>query len=204
MRLLDTTTGQFAWFDDPRNVRYATLSHVWATEADPDFVPEQVYQEVLAIQSASPSSDVLLHFSVKIQHACAVARQHGFRYIWIDTCCIDKTSSAELSEAINSMFNWYRYSKACYALLHDVDDEDDPGAVNSQFCRSRWFKRGWTLQELIAPHNVLFLSKNWQMIGTKHRLGATVSHITGIDIAVLRQERMLPQVRGALVPVLRC
>ena len=94
-----------------------------------------------------------------------------------DLCCIDKTSSAELSEAINSMYRWYQESGVCYAYLADVP----PNA----FSKSRWFTRGWTLQELIAPSTVIFLDQKWQEIGTKSSLQRVISEITGIPTDIL-------------------
>jgi len=96
----------------------------------------------------------------KILKACFQARSDGMRYLWVDTNCIDKSSSAELSEAINSMYTWYRYASVCYAFLADVplathETLHDPG---SHFRRSRWFTRGWTLQELLAPTETVFFS----------------------------------------------
>ena len=96
-------------------------------------------------------------------------------------CCIDKTSSAELSEAINSMFSWYQNAAICYAYLSDVPKCADVLTVDSMFSRSRWFTRGWTLQELIAPNNLTFFSMDWHPFGTKVELSSRVSSITGIE-----------------------
>lgn len=95
-----------------------------------------------------------------------------------DRCCIDKQSSAELSEAINSMYHWYAESAVCYAYLQDVQTLDDVRA-------SRWFRRGWTLQELIAPANVVFLNREWQDLGDKSELGPLIESITGIEAGFL-------------------
>ncbi|EJF57397.1 hypothetical protein DICSQDRAFT_69605, partial [Dichomitus squalens LYAD-421 SS1] len=111
-------------------------------------------------------------------------RAHRLRVL--DTCCIDKSSSAELSEAINSMFYWYRDADVCHVYLFDVDD-DDPQMPSSTFRSSRWHTRGWTLQELIAPRYVIFLSKSWHTIGTKVSLANVLTEITGIDLDVLLQ-----------------
>ncbi|PIL29179.1 hypothetical protein GSI_09228 [Ganoderma sinense ZZ0214-1] len=113
--------------------------------------------------------------------ACAVARANGFRYLWIDSCCIDKSSSSELSEAINSMYLWYAGAAVCYAYLADVPAEEDPHAEGSWFRDSRWFTRGWTLQELIAPSNLVFLSQDWAILGSKHTLVSLIEGVTGID-----------------------
>lgn len=102
-------------------------------------------------------------------------------------CCIDKTSSAELSEAINSMFRWYRNSAICYAYLDDVSF-DGQGPVDLESCgfgASRWFSRGWTLQELIAPSHVVFKSAKWHQLGTKDELQVVLSRITGIEMHYL-------------------
>ncbi|OBZ69644.1 hypothetical protein A0H81_10369 [Grifola frondosa] len=114
------------------------------------------------------NAEQLPRFS-KLLECCALARREGYRWAWIDTCCIDKTSSAELSEAINSMYTWYTMADVCYAYLDN----------------SKWFKRGWTLQELIAPKNVVFLSRDWKMLGTKRALAHVIEEITGVDAAVL-------------------
>ncbi len=118
----------------------------------------------------------------KLLGCCNKSRREGFRYTWIDTCCIDKSSSAELSEAINSMFSWYSKAQVCYAYLSDVDGlgSDNPGQPSSSFWQSRWFRRGWTLQELLAPLEVVFFNKDWVEIGTKTTLASVISSITRI------------------------
>jgi hypothetical protein len=85
----------------------------------------------------------------KVRNSAGFARSCGYEHLWIDICCIDQTSSAELSEAINSMYKWYRDAVVCYAIFSDVSpaSEEDPVVEDSSFCRSRWFTRGWTLQE---------------------------------------------------------
>jgi hypothetical protein len=101
----------------------------------------------------------------KIVRCYAKAKSEGHRYVWIDTCCIDKSGSAELSEAINSMFRWYREADICYAYLDDVHSSSNPASEWPSFPKktkkkSRWFTRGWTLQELLAPYEVVFLTKD--------------------------------------------
>ena len=194
MRLLDTTTGRFKWFPDPRAIRYAILSHVWAK---PDrknpakYRPEQTYEEIVKLEQDIPLDQPILDkLSPKIQGACKIAREHDFNYIWIDSGCIDKSSSAELSEAINSMFEWYRHANICYALLEDVEEESIARAERptSSFRNSKWFKRGWTLQELLAPRNVLFLSRLFKVIGTKAELADVIADVTFIRREVLLDE----------------
>ncbi|RYC64916.1 hypothetical protein CHU98_g1322 [Xylaria longipes] len=133
----------------------------------------------------------------KILKTCLEARKDGLLYLWVDTNCIDKTSSAELSEAINSMYTWYRNSAICYAYLSDVLVSDPtyttttPATVKStvllegksldSFRQSRWFRRGWTLQELLAPKKVRFYSRNWTPIGTKKNMASLLAEITRVD-----------------------
>lgn len=202
MRLLNTTTKRFRWFEDPRSVSYAILSHVWAKPGD-GCPPEQSYHDLLAIQAKFPDGPIderLL--SQKIRMFCKVAATDGYQYVWLDFGCIDQSSSAELSEAINSMYEWYRHADVCYAYLADVGC---PGAANGahpslapkQFCDSVYFRRGWTLQELIAPSVVIFLSAKWTVLGTKHNLATTIERATRIDAAVLTHRRALDTVSVA-------
>jgi hypothetical protein len=121
----------------------------------------------------------------KIDNSCAQAVANGLSYVWVDTCCIDKTSSAELSEAINSIFLWYKSAEVCYAFLDDLPVDDDLHPERSMFSKCRWFTRGWTLQELIAPSNVRFYDEDWHLRGTKESLKSIISNITGIGIEVL-------------------
>ncbi|KAF4630848.1 hypothetical protein G7Y89_g7287 [Cudoniella acicularis] len=127
---------------------YAILSHTWEED-------EVTFQEFSDPQNATKKKGF-----AKIEKTCDQARQTGIGYVWVDTCCIDKTSSAELTEAINSMFQWYAYSTVCYAYLSDLGDEDSVvdswGGAMIKFAQSCWFTRGWTLQELIAPKIVEF------------------------------------------------
>ncbi|RPD58286.1 HET-domain-containing protein [Lentinus tigrinus ALCF2SS1-7] len=178
MWLLHTTSGELKWFAKRPAEGYLILSHVWTTE-------EQTFQDVQALKAAGGLSVA----SSKIRDCCAFARRRGYNWAWIDTCCIDKTSSAELSEAINSMFAWYRHADECIAFLQDVDETEDPYAEDSQFRQSRWYTRGWTLQELIAPRRLVFVSKNWRVIGTKGSLAGLVEEITNVDFDVLTFRR---------------
>jgi hypothetical protein len=101
----------------------------------------------------------------------------GWQYAWIDSCCIDKTSSAQLSESINSMYQWYKYAQVCYAYLADVRSGEK---VKDELRKSNWFKRGWTLQELLAPPRVVFFGHDWVDIGTRKNLEDLISDVTGI------------------------
>ena len=113
----------------------------------------------------------------KLVKSAAEAAKNGYKYLWDDTCCIDKSSSAELSEAINSMLEWYRRAEVCYVYLADFDYTEGVGLGSSSV---RWFTRGWTLQELIAPFQVHFYDKNWVRFGDKQSLAAQLVAATNI------------------------
>ena len=126
-----------------------------------------------------------LKLSPKIRHACRIARENGYRYIWIDSCCINKSSSSELSEAINSMYKWYGLATVCYACLADVPTGADHQAEDSAFRKSKWFTRGWTLQELIAPDFLIFLSADWHELGNRADLAELLTEVTGVPSGLL-------------------
>ncbi|RPD63833.1 HET-domain-containing protein [Lentinus tigrinus ALCF2SS1-6] len=201
MWLLDATTFALFSVDDPSQVRYAAVSHVWNALGEPSF--QALHTEIERTLGSEPDDEQVQAyieghgnhaFWSKIASACAFARAHGYQYIWIDTCCINKMSSAELSEAVNSMFEWYAQASVCYAYLHDVPDHEYPSGERSKFRSSKWFKRGWTLQELVAPRFVVFLSKDWTVLGTKHVLARVIEEITHISRAVLTHEESLDAV----------
>ncbi|OGM40902.1 hypothetical protein ABOM_010003 [Aspergillus bombycis] len=125
----------------------------------------------------------------KITNCCKLASNVRLQHVWVDTCCINKSNPGELSEALNSMFHWYRNAQVCYAYLADVDRDDDPFKDGSQFRKSVWFQRGWTLQELLAPLSVVFFNKHWEEIGTKASLHLVITQITGIPAEVLLMNR---------------
>ena len=182
MWLLNTETLELRFFNDSKEVRYVALSHVW--EPDDHLQP---FQEIQAIHSRCLASgeDPRELVTAKVRDMCSLAASAQYDWVWIDTCCIDKTSSAELSEAINSMYRWYGDSFFCYVYLADVSDDDDPFIPGSEFRSSRWHTRGWTLQELIAPTRVRFFTKSWHSIGTKSSLAAVLQEVTGVDMDVL-------------------
>ena len=193
MRLINTVTGEFATFWDSQRPPYAVLSHTWGDE-------EVSYLDYLVLTSDLPkTASGLLHALLKaprtdsegirkVRECCKLARTRGFGWLWMDTCCIDKTSSAELSEAINSMWSWYRDAAECYVYLIDVMSTASKGVttrvnydvMRSQFRNAKWFGRGWTLQELLAPSKVLFYNVSWDLIASKSDIGAELSEITRI------------------------
>ncbi|KAK4135935.1 hypothetical protein BT67DRAFT_433312 [Trichocladium antarcticum] len=130
----------------------------------------------------------------KIAYACRQAERDGYHYVWVDTCCIDKRSSAEMSEAINSMFSWYQQAAVCYAYLEDVHFDDYTEGYRTwqdQFGHSRWFARGWTLQELLAPRKVVFYAKGWRLLGTKSSLVKTIAKAARIDELTLLEPNLI-------------
>ncbi|KAF5236263.1 hypothetical protein FAUST_6611 [Fusarium austroamericanum] len=157
MQLINVLT--FGLEEFHKNIpEYAILSHTWGNAKD-----EVSFQEI-----NNPSPEVRLKKGFrKIELCVQQAQLDGLMYCWVDTCCIDKSSSAELSEAINSMFTWYRNSAVCYIYLDDVEGMA-PESL-SAFRRSRWFTRGWTLQELVAPQTRRFFDMHWSCIGEMSR-----------------------------------
>jgi hypothetical protein len=184
MRLLHAESIQLRSFEENAIPRYAILSHTWGED-------EVSFQDLYVSAAASKTG------YQKIKYICEHALAHRLQYVWVDTCCIDKTSSAELSEAINSMFRWYRNAEYCYAYLADVPDLDVTGAHLEQpasaFHSSRWFTRGWTLQELLAPADFMFFSSGGREIGTKLELSEDISSITSIDKEYLTRTQPLSQ-----------
>jgi hypothetical protein len=196
MWLLNTKTAMLQYFVDCKAVgEYAILSHVWGSD-------EQTFQDIrqlaaLVKDDKDETQYPIVRAAPKIRECCRFAASLGFKWVWIDTCCIDKTSSAELSEAINSMFQWYSESKVCIAYLADVPDLSDTGERDSAIRTSKWFTRGWTLQELLAPYIVVFVSRSWTWIGTKTTLASLLHLVTGVEIPVLSFQRRLADISVA-------
>ena len=187
MWLLSTADADLRFFSDPGAVPggYAIISHTWSPKG------EQSFQEVhtIGVKCKETGRNPRDYVDKKIRDSCLVAERDGYAWVWMDTCCINKESSTELSEAINSMFSWYVLSEVCYAYLEDVHEGDDPREEDSEFRRSRWHTRGWTLQELLAPAFVVFLSAEWKAIGTKHDLSGPLSERTSISEGYLTRAR---------------
>ena len=172
MRLINVSNYQVESFPSHETPPYAILSHTWGSE---EVILKDMQRGDWETRTDKREG------RDKIKGCCSLASAEGFDYVWIDTCCIDKTSSDELSESINSMYRWYHNSTICYAYLNDVDSSQDPTEANSDFAKSRWFTRGWTLQELLAPAEVIFLGSDWGEIGTKLTLQAPITAITRIS-----------------------
>ncbi|KAH0848610.1 hypothetical protein FOPE_02539 [Fonsecaea pedrosoi] len=176
--LLRSDTGEFnltEHFGNDTIPPYAILSHTWGADTE-----EVTFQDLTnGTGKDKPGYE-------KIRFCGEQARQDDLQYFWIDTCCIDKSSSAELTEAINSMYTWYRKSAVCYAYLSDVEHNRKETGIIDGYLESRWWTRAWTLQELIAPNHVVLFDKHWSRIGTKTELTFSISVKTGIDEDVLR------------------
>lgn len=195
MRLLNTRTHLLEEFLDEGSIPpYAILSHTWGEE-------EVSFKEMADLTTLD------IHRReghCKIDMACRVAASEGegYEYIWIDTCCIDKSSSAELTEAINSMYNWYSRAEVCYVYFYDLtmaDSEavDPPLKTRKDLAKCKWYFRGWTLQELIAPKNITFFDKDWVRVGCKQSLVKELSAITKISEAILQHRQDLSTVSVA-------
>jgi hypothetical protein len=186
MRLLQCDTDgdfsltQFAENDMPK---YAILSHRWGAE-------EVTYNDLLDGTGKSKAG------YGKIQFCGEQARRDGLQYFWVDTCCIDKSNAVEYQHAINSMFRWYRDATKCYVYLLDVSRPRAVLADNtnesweSSFRNSEWFRRGWTLQELIAPVSVDFFCKDKELLGNKVSLERHICEVTGIPARAIRGSRL--------------
>jgi hypothetical protein len=158
---------------------YAILSHTWGADTD-----EVTFEDMINGTGKDKPGFKKIHFCGE------QARQDGLQYFWVDTCCIDKTNPVEHEEAINSMFQWYSNASICYAYLSDVPPGNQLGP-SSKFFVSRWFTRGWTLQELLAPKHVQFYDSGWHYHGDKRYMSAEIEQITGIPRTILSGEEEL-------------
>ncbi|GIZ47508.1 hypothetical protein CKM354_001059700 [Cercospora kikuchii] len=205
MRLLNISTLEFQTFGDNDRPPYAIASHRWEGK-------ETTYYEMLHDQGTHSNGylkvvgfcQLVNRMNTQIGPVRAL-NDLGLRcqcdWLWIDTACINKQDGAELSESINSMFSWYGNSSICYAYLVDVKPTQKLWSSKLDLMRSQWFKRGWTLQELLAPRTVVFVANDWTIIGHKcaysdkvcnsvcqgfgDRLNKTIAHITGISQKVI-------------------
>jgi hypothetical protein len=184
MRLLNAQTKKLHTFYTERPP-YAILSHTWL-----DDDAEVTYDKI-----QDPEACTNLPGWPKINFTCQQAIQDGYEWVWIDTCCIQKSSSAELSEAINSMFDWYMNSSVCYAYLSDVDVSR--GDTKDLLIGSRWWSRSWTLQEFLIPRQIVFYDTHWTPLGTKNDHERNIARSTGIGVDILRSPQKVFEVSVA-------
>ena len=186
MRLLNVHTMKLHTFYNEKIPPYAILSHTWLADDE----------EVSFSQIQTPEACRHMLGFRKIEFLCGQAKEDGYEWAWMDTCGIDKTSSAELSEAINSMFAWYREAQVCYVYLADVDyeEKDDRSECDADaagWMASRWWSRAWTLQEFLAPKIVTFYDARWKRIGDKTDKAYGIELRTGIDEETLRDPQLM-------------
>ncbi|KAJ8131242.1 hypothetical protein O1611_g2384 [Lasiodiplodia mahajangana] len=187
MRLLNAESQELKTFYG-QVPEYAILSHTWGRD-------EITLRDLGEINSYYPKNPLEVDYLrstqsfMKITQCCKQAIKDNLQWVWIDTCCIDKTDSVELSEAINSMYQWYEESQVCYAFLADVPDDEPIEDKDSKFRMSRWFTRGWTLQELLAPSKVIFYGQGWKTLGDRESLIEIISATTKIPVRCLSSKR---------------
>jgi hypothetical protein len=176
MRLINVEKKKLEEFIGGNIPPYAILSHTWGANED-----EILYEDIEQgnINKSGPQL-------FKFEECCKQTLRDDLKYAWIDTCCIPRSDFTELGEAINSMFRWYKNAAVCYAYLADVPAGVDCSDPNSKFFTSRWFTRGWTLQELLAPKEVRFYDAAWNFLGTKADMSIAIETITGIPRPVLQ------------------
>ena len=194
MRLLHIASdGRLRWakecIGNEKVPDYAILSHTWGEQ-------EVIFDDLKNLDSAEDIGARSKAGWDKIRFCAQQTKRDGLDHFWVDTCCIDKSNSQELQEAINSMFRWYQNAEKCYVYLSDVkcntpNAEDELGRRwKPVFRKSRWFTRGWTLQELLAPASVSFYSKEGVQLGDKQSLRDTIHEITGIPVEALSGSRL--------------
>src|SRR3569833_208308 len=180
MRLLEYTDGRFVLTKElVRDLpQYAILSHTWGPDTE-----EVTFRDLVE----DTGKDKIGY--KKIEFCGKQTKRDGLRYFWVDTCCIDKSNNHELTTAINSMFRWYQNAARCYVYLSDISTagSSQPGfAWEPAFRVHRWFTRGWTLQELLAPALVEFFAPDGRRLGDKRSLEQQIHEITGIPVPALR------------------
>jgi hypothetical protein len=184
MRLLQVDENdEFSLTDDLINnvPPYAILSHTWGED----------HEEVSFIDLTRGPRRTKAGYK-KLRFCAKQAGRDGLQYFWVDTCCINKENHTELSEAITSMYRWYSRAAKCYVYLSSISIVDDNQVSpslqlwESAFRNSRWFTRGWTLQELLAPPSVEFFCSKGIRLGDKRSLEQQIYEITGIPVRALQ------------------
>lgn len=193
MRLLETTDGRTYRLTEDFRLQsqvppYAILSHTWEEDQEVTFddINKDTKSKYMKLRSSlrlRPRSEKRGY--KKLRFCAQQAKRDGLRFFWVDTCCIDKSNSSELQKAINSMFQWYQNAAKCYVYLSDVSTagakrKSWSSALQEAFMGSRWFTRGWTLQELLAPTVVEFFSKEGVCLGSRLELIQLIHDITNI------------------------
>ncbi|KAK5654143.1 hypothetical protein OQA88_7574 [Cercophora sp. LCS_1] len=180
MRLIGVQTLELKECIAEETPPYAILSHTWGDG-------EVSFQDFQDHAKAREKPGFR-----KIKFCCEEAYRDGLDWAWVDTRCINKTSSAELSETINSMFRYYQNAILCYAYISDQFQEPPSEQQGREdLLKSRWFTRGWTLQELIAPSRVVFFDRSWTFIATKRGMAQEISEATGISVDILNHETVV-------------
>jgi len=189
--LLDLATqknGVLKRFNDEElgGIRYAALSHCWCAAG---IAGELQFKELDKFTPETVQGFRNRPGYQKIVKSCSLARERGLGWLWVDTCCIIRENESELSEAVNSMYRWYKNSEICFAYLHDVKfslpTEPNVGMFPTPKGWPTWFSCSWTLQELLAPRHVHFFDQDWRLIGDKAELTHELTRITGIPVNVL-------------------
>lgn len=207
MRLVNVRTFKLKEFGEYEVPPYAILSHTWGLR-------EASLRELRKATSISIKTNQIFR---KIVCACFQARKDCLQWLWVDTACIDNTSSVDVQEAVNSAYEWYQKSQICYVYLDDLDGSCPPlsdptiegcgrhGEQNHRIpfwaesmANCKWFTRGWTVPELIAPMRIKFFGKTWKLVATKTNLVRYLSRITGIDAGVLTHARKIGSVSIAV------
>ncbi|ETN38886.1 uncharacterized protein HMPREF1541_06927 [Cyphellophora europaea CBS 101466] len=196
MRLIDTRTLELADFGNHLpSAQYAILSHRWGDN-------EVTYRQYMALDKSLLRAQTPRAYSSgldKILWGCHMARRNNLRYFWIDTCCINKNNEddqTELSASVMSMWKWYHEAAICYIFLATItlsaaEVERDPNAFmewhHSKDSEDRdygrpaeYFRRGWTLQELLAPRRAIFFNATWSFIGSRLQLVDQIYNATNI------------------------
>jgi hypothetical protein len=169
---------RLTWFSDSDIPPYIILSHTWNADDE-----EYTFEDIIAGTGKDKPG------YAKVSFCAQQAFRDRIKYFWVDTCCIDKSNESQLNEAVNSMYDWYRNAQTCYVYLSDVSKNGSDNGNNllssswkSEFRNSRWFTRGWTLQELIAPGDVEFYSSEYEHLGSRRTMKAQIHEITGIPL----------------------
>lgn len=183
MRLINSRTFELRSLPPHEIPDYVILSHRWESE-------EITYGNILQnpISDEDSPTRQLGGFS-KVKGTCKLASEDGYSWVWIDSCCIDKESSADVDKAINSMWAYYAKSNICYVYMADIPDTQ--AGWSKSFRNSAWFTRGWTLQELIAPVYIEFYAADWSLIGTKFERFEEIAEITTVDRDLLAQNKSI-------------